>query len=122
LVDLQVFFAMAKSTPPPASPPGYDPVEAGFLDARGKLIDVAAFLDRVERRGRTDDYRVEAIKQALEKLISPDVSTDRAGAVLRVLSDPTSAPVEKAGSPAAGAWKSEPQKSPKRRKQPSTRH
>jgi len=39
------FAAMAKSPPASASVPAYDPVEAGFVDARGKLIEVAAFLD-----------------------------------------------------------------------------
>jgi hypothetical protein len=104
---------MAKSVPPPATKPGYDPVEPGFLDARGKLIDVAAFLDRVDRRHCANDYRVEALKQALEKLVAPDAPADRAGSVLRALSDPTSAPVDKAGSSAAGAWEKETRKSVK---------
>jgi len=120
-VDLD-FFAMAKSLPSPAAKPSYDPVEAGFLEARGKLIDVAAFLDRVERRGRAHDYRVEALKQALEKLISPDAPSDRAGSVLRSFSDPTAAPVEKAGAPAAGAYEAKKLKSPKIGKQPRTKH
>jgi hypothetical protein len=102
---------MAKSALPPASTPGYDPVEAGFLDARGKLIDVAAFLDRAERRGRAGDYRVEALKQALQKLASPDAFAERAASVLRALSDPTALPVAKAGTPATGAWETKKRKS-----------
>ncbi len=113
---------MAKSAPPPAATPGYDPVEAGFLEARGKLIDVAAFLDRVERRGRAGDFRVEALKQALEKLISPEAPKDRAGAVLRALSDPTSVPIEKAGSPAVGACDMKKLKLPKMGKRRSAKH
>ena len=113
---------MAKTPAPPAAKPGYDPVDAGFLDARGKLIDVAAFLDRVDRHHRADDYRVEALKQALAKLVSPDASADRAGSVLRSLSDPTSAPIEHAGTPAAGAWKFEKKKSSKNLKKPGTKH
>ena len=37
-------------------------IDHGFMDARIKLIDVAAFLDRVERHGQTDDYRYHALK------------------------------------------------------------
>ena len=96
---------MAKSPPPSASVPACDPVEAGFLDARGKLIEVAAFLDRVERRGRVEDYRVRALQAALGKLTKPDATAERAGSVLRALSDPTTIPAEKAGAPAAGAWR-----------------
>jgi hypothetical protein len=113
---------MAKSTPPPAPAPGYDPIEAGFLDARGKLIDVAAFLDRVERRRRAGDYRVEALKQALEKLVSPDAPAERAASVLRSLSDPTASPVKQAGSPAAGACDKKKLKLPKMGKRRSTKH
>jgi hypothetical protein len=96
---------MAKSSKRPAPPAAYDPVEAGFLDARGKLIEVAAFFDRVERRGRQGDYRVRALRQALRKLASPDAPRQRAASVLRALSDPSAAPVARAGAPAAGAWK-----------------
>jgi hypothetical protein len=107
---------MAKSPPPTARAAAYDPVEAGYLDARGKLIEVAAFLDRVERRERADDYRVQALKAALGKLAAPDEAADRAGSVLRALSDPTNKPAERAGAPAAGAWKKEGMKSGKKRK------
>jgi len=95
---------MAKSPPPSARWPAVDPVEAGFLDARGKLIEVAAFLDRVERHGKADDYRVRALQKALGKLTKPDAPAERAASVLRALSDPTSAPAARAESSAAGAW------------------
>jgi hypothetical protein len=98
---------MAKSPPPSASVPACDPVEAGFLDARGKLIEVAAFLDRVERKGRAEDYRVRALQEALGKLTKPDAAAERAGSVLRALSDPTTRPAAHAGAPAAGAWRKE---------------
>lgn len=96
---------MAKPRKPPAPPPGYDPVEAGFLEARGKLIEVAAFLDRAERRNRLGDYRVRALQGALKKLATAKKSADRAGVVLREFSDPTSAPARHAGPPAAGAYR-----------------
>ena len=96
---------MAKSPPASASVPAYDPVEAGFVDARGKLIEVAAFLDRAERRGRAEDYRVRALQAALGRLTKPDAAAERAGSVLRALSDPTTKPSAQAGAPAAGAWR-----------------
>ena len=40
-----------------------DLVELGFMDARIKMIDIAAFLDRVQRHGQEDDYRVRALKE-----------------------------------------------------------
>jgi len=96
---------MAKSRTPPASLPVYDPVEAGFLDARGKLIDIAAFLDRAERAGRLADYRVRVLQAALKKLSAHKKNSGRAAAALRTFSDPTSTPARRAGPPAAGAWK-----------------
>jgi hypothetical protein len=39
-----------------------------FLDARHKLIEIAAFLDRVERADGPDDFRLAAFREALGKL------------------------------------------------------
>ena len=39
-----------------------------FLDARHKLIELAAFLDRVERADGKDDFRLKAFRAALTKL------------------------------------------------------
>ncbi len=79
-----------------------------FIEARSKLIDVAAFLDRVERAGGSDDYRVRAFREALCALSAPDVGERRAERVLMMFSDPTCEPVERAGSMAAsGAWRQE---------------
>jgi len=73
-----------------------------YMDARSKLIDIAAFMDRVERFGETDDYRYREFVRVLDALRSPN----RAETVLTELSDPSQAPLEKAGaSPAAGAYK-----------------
>jgi hypothetical protein len=111
---------MAKISKPPARAEGYDPVEAGFLDARGKLIEVAAFLDRVERHKRDDDYRVRALKVALIKLSQPETPAERAKSVLRAFSDPTTELAEKAGASAAGAWQPEKPAASKKRKAPKT--
>ncbi|MDG2123291.1 MAG: hypothetical protein P8J87_06325 [Verrucomicrobiales bacterium] len=66
-------------------------VDHGFMDARSKVLDVAAFLDRVERHGQTDDYRVRALREAIGVLSSEGVG--RAKRVLEALSDPTEAPI-----------------------------
>jgi hypothetical protein len=39
-----------------------------FMDARSKLIDIAAFLDRVDRGEGDPDFRLEAFRKALTKL------------------------------------------------------
>jgi hypothetical protein len=62
-----------------------------FMEARAKLIDLAAFLDRVERGEGKEDWRLAAFRQALEELNS--AGTDRAKRVLLSLSDPTTEPI-----------------------------
>ncbi len=69
-------------------------VDLGFMDSRSKLIDLAAFLDRVQRAGQEDDFRVRELKRAMA-LLSTDVP-DRAREVLLSFSDPTTAAIPKA--------------------------
>jgi hypothetical protein len=64
------------------------------MDARSKLIDLAAFLDRVQRADQTDDFRVQALKNAIS-MLSLD-QPNRAKEVLLSFSDPSSEPIEKA--------------------------
>jgi len=74
-----------------------------FLDARHKLIEVAAFLDRVERAPGKDDFRLEAFRTALGKLNGRQ--REKARRVLLAFSDPTKEPILAAtGKGAAGAW------------------
>ena len=81
-------------------------VDHGFMDARFKLIDLAAFLDRVQRAGQSDDYRVVQLKEAMKHL--SDNEPSRAKAVLMTFSDPTSQPIPVAHTQgAAGAWRAE---------------
>jgi hypothetical protein len=76
-----------------------------FVDARARLIDIAAFLDRLERAQPTDDFRVEAFRRALAELDHP--GADRARRVLLALSDPTPDPIPQApGKGACGAYNS----------------
>lgn len=75
-----------------------------FMDARAKLIDLAAFLDRVDRATGDADFRLAAFRTALKELESGKPT--RARDVLLSFSDPTSEPIEKSpGKGAVGAWK-----------------
>ena len=64
------------------------------MDARIKLIDIAAFLDRLERHGQTDDYRVRALKEAFAEVTKEE--TGRAARVSNLLSDQSEKPIEAA--------------------------
>ena len=74
-----------------------------YLEARAKLIDLAAFLDRLDRAEGEADFRLAAFHQAVAELQSEH--NPRAERVLAVLSDPTSEPIPAATTKAAcGAW------------------
>ena len=64
------------------------------MDARIKLIDIAAFLDRVQRHRQEGDYRVEALRKAFNEIFGD--SPDRAKRILDILSDQSEEPIEKA--------------------------
>ena len=79
-------------------------VDLGFMDSRSKLIDLAAFLDRVQRAGQDGDFRVGALKEAI--LLLSQNEPERAKKVLLSFSDPSSEPIPKATTQGAiGAWK-----------------
>ena len=74
-----------------------------FMEARSKLIDLAAFFDRVERANGDADFRHQALLNAMAELAKPGAV--RARNVLLALSDPTTEPIPVApGKGAAGAW------------------
>lgn len=75
-----------------------------YMEARAKLIDIAAFLDRVDRAEGEADFRLAAFAAALRQLDRREPK--RAREVLMALSDPTEQPIDKApGKGACGAWK-----------------
>jgi hypothetical protein len=83
-------------------------VDRYFLENRARLLEIAAFFDRIERcadaaAGRAD-YRVAALREALGRLLEADGET--CADVLRELSDPSEAPLASAEGQkgAAGAW------------------
>ena len=65
-----------------------------FIDARHKLIDLAAFMDRVDRHPGAADFRYDALKAAIPILLSE--RPDRARAVLESFSDHSREPIPKA--------------------------
>ena len=74
-----------------------------FMDARSKLIDLAAFIDRVERATGKEDFRMQAFREALGELSKS--SGEKAKQVLLAFSDPTTEPIAKAaGKGAVGAY------------------
>lgn len=77
-----------------------------FLDARHKLIEIAAFLDRIHRAEGTDDFRLAALRKALREVA--DGRFPLAERVLLVFSDPTDEPIPAATTKTArGAWPGE---------------
>lgn len=77
-------------------------VDLYFMEHRAKLLDIAAFLDRLERAGPptgTGDVRVRALTRAIPLLI--DGEGDRARRILELLSDHTAEPIPVAHSQAA---------------------
>ncbi len=75
-----------------------------FMDARCKLIELAAFLDRLERSEGPADFRLDAFRSALTEL--EHGKADRARRVLLSLSDPSKEPIPAATTKAAcGAHK-----------------
>lgn len=86
------------------SPQPVNLVDLGFMDSRSKLIDLAAFLDRVQRAGQEGDFRVQALKHAITLLQQNE--PQRAKQVLLSFSDPSTDPIPKATMQGAiGAWK-----------------
>lgn len=74
-----------------------------FLDARARLVDLAAFLDRIDHAEGEADFRLGELKRALGELTQADGR--RCERVLLSLSDPTTEPIPAATTKAAcGAW------------------
>lgn len=72
-----------------------DILDLYFMAARRDLIEIAAYLDRLDRHDGEGDFRVEAFQKALVALQSPGHKR-RAEAVLLSLSDHSETPIPKA--------------------------
>ncbi len=75
-------------------------VDAYFLEHRAKVLDLAAFFDRLDRTGGDEDFRVEYLQRAVALLI--DGEGDRAKRIQMLLSDSSSEPIDSA--PMQGAF------------------
>ena len=79
-----------------------DLLDMQFIEMRHLVVELAAFLDRIDRSPGPDDFRIAALRQAIRTLSEHYPS--RAKAVLDSLSDPSShATDSKAAPPACGA-------------------
>jgi hypothetical protein len=69
-------------------------VDEYFIENRTKLLDVAAFLDRLDRTAPdgVDDFRMTALAEALAILAGP--SGERVVRMQMAFSDPTEAPLD----------------------------
>ena len=85
---------MPAGTPPPLSKRAV--VDRYFLEHRAKVLDIAAFLDRVDRaQGEgADDYRRAALEACCAILV--DGKPDRARRALELFSDHSTEPIAKA--------------------------
>lgn len=67
-------------------------VDAYFMEHRARLLDVAAFLDRIDRAGPgVDDYRMAAYRAAIGLLL--DGKPERTRRILESLSDTSTGPI-----------------------------
>ncbi|HJO15890.1 MAG TPA: hypothetical protein QF800_03265 [Phycisphaerales bacterium] len=81
-------------------------VDQYFLEHRAKLLDLAAFLDRVDRSGggHDEDFRIAFLRRAMALL--DDGQGDRVRRIQLLLSDQTSEPIQQA--PMQGAYGAPP--------------
>ena len=68
-----------------------------FMDSRYKLLDIAAYLDRVDRHEGDADFRHPALLKAIDAMLNPPADTTRAQAVHLAFSDHSTEPAESAG-------------------------
>ncbi|MBA4158956.1 MAG: hypothetical protein H0X65_15975 [Gemmatimonadetes bacterium] len=94
------------------SPPraGRELVDEYFIENRTRLLDIAAFLDRLDRAGdgeATSDFRVRAFREALAVLCDGDFP--RVDRIQMIFSDPITEPLpaldQKSARGAYDRWK-----------------
>src|SRR5262245_15124267 len=82
---------MSASTPSPLTPT--ELVDEYFIENRNRLLELAAFLDRIDRAGGAgaSDFRMQVLREGVEALSSG--GGDRVHRIQMLLSDPTSEPL-----------------------------
>ena len=83
----------------PSPKTGRELVDEYFIENRTRLLEIAAYLDRLDRTDPSlvdHDYRVRAFRDAL-RLLEADAgdSRTRVERIQHLLSDPTTEPLEK---------------------------
>lgn len=84
-----------------------DILDLYFIENRSRVMDIAAFLDRIDRYEGADEARADFRYQAFVKILDilRQAPADRAKEVQLALSDPTTEPLDSAlGQKAYGAW------------------
>jgi hypothetical protein len=67
-------------------------IDEYFIENRTKVLDIAAFLDRLDRAGqRNSDFRTDALRDALRVLASDDQA--KVQKIQMILSDPNAEPL-----------------------------
>jgi hypothetical protein len=89
-----------------------DILDLYFIENRSRLLDLASFLDRIDRYEAAEkaktDYRYKALIKTIGLLL--ETSPERTKAIQVALSDPTTEPLDSAlGLKAWGAWPGEQQ-------------
>ena len=95
-------------SPPYQTMDALEILELYFIENRARLLDIASFLDRIDRyegaEAAREDYRYTALQDAVD-LLKSNVA-GRTAAIQTIFSDPTTEPLESAaGLKAFGAWK-----------------
>ncbi|MEE2973529.1 MAG: hypothetical protein VX672_10410 [Planctomycetota bacterium] len=98
--------------PPPLLLSRREVVDRYFLEHRAKILDLAAFLDRVDRARNEggvegedagEDFRMRSFRAAIALLL--DGEPERTRRILDLLSDPSTEPIPTAPMKGAtGAW------------------
>jgi hypothetical protein len=91
---------------------GQELIDEYFIENRTRLLDIAAFLDRLDRAAdgsASADFRMRAFREALGVLCNGDFP--RTDAVQMIFSDPTTEPLpaldQKSARGAYSRWKEE---------------
>jgi hypothetical protein len=75
-------------------------IDRYFLEHRAKVLDVAAFLDRIDRCGDEEtDFRIEALQRCIEECLAE--KEGRVERILLLLSDHSTEPIDSAGTKGA---------------------
>lgn len=84
-------------------------IERSFLENRAMLLEIAAFLDRLDRakepQAGKSDFRYVSLRRALKILV--DTSGDKTQRILQIFSDQSTIPLPSANGLKApsGAWR-----------------